>query len=50
MQITETLNERLHREFKVVIGANDLDEKLTGRLTEMQPRMQASQVCALRLT
>jgi trigger factor len=40
MQITETLSQDLHREFKVVVGSKDLDEKLTGRITEMQPRMQ----------
>jgi trigger factor len=39
MQITETLNQDLHREFKIVVGAQDLEEKLTGRLAEMQPRI-----------
>jgi trigger factor len=39
MEITETLTEDLHREFKVVVGSSDLDEKLTGRITEIQPRM-----------
>lgn len=39
MEITETLNQDLHREFKIVVGAKDLDEKLTGRLAEMQPRV-----------
>ena len=39
MLITETVSEELRREYKVVIGAKDLDERLTGRLTEMQPRI-----------
>ena len=32
MQITETISEPLHREFTVVVGATDLDAKLTGKL------------------
>lgn len=39
MQITETISEGLRREFKVVIGRDDLDAKLTNRITEMQPRV-----------
>ena len=39
MQITETLVEPLRREFTVVVGLKDLDEKLTGKITEMQPRI-----------
>src|SRR5882762_879260 len=39
MQITETLAEPLRREFTIVVGLKDLDEKLTGRITEMQPRI-----------
>ena len=39
MQITETVSEELRREYKVVVGARDLDERLTGRLAEMQPRV-----------
>jgi len=39
MQITETISEPLHREFTVVIGATDLDAKLTGKLAEMQPKI-----------
>ena len=39
MQITETVNEGLHREFKVVIPQGDLDERLTGRIEEIKPRM-----------
>jgi len=32
MQITETVNQDLRREYKIVIGAKDLDERLTGRI------------------
>jgi trigger factor len=39
MQITETVNQDLRREYKVVIPANDLEKRLTGRIAEMQPRM-----------
>jgi trigger factor len=39
MQIRETISEPLHREFNVVVALKDLDEKLTGRLAEMQPRI-----------
>ena len=39
MQITETVSEPLHREFTIVVGSKDLDEKLTGRITEMQPKI-----------
>ncbi len=39
MQITETATENLRREFKIVIGAKDLDERLTGKLTEIQPQV-----------
>jgi len=40
MQITETVSEGLRREYKVVIGATDLDQKLTGRIEEMKPGIQ----------
>jgi trigger factor len=40
MQITETVSEGLRREFKIVIGAADLDARLTGRIEEMKPDMQ----------
>jgi trigger factor len=36
MQITETVSEGLRREYKIVIGATDLDQKLTGRIEEMK--------------
>ena len=39
MQITETVSEGLHREFKVFIAKQDLDAKLTGRMEEMKPRV-----------
>ncbi len=39
MQITETLAEPLRREFTIVVGVKDLDDKLTGRVTEMQPKI-----------
>ena len=37
MQITETVSDGLRREYKIVIGATDLDQKLTGRIEEMKP-------------
>jgi trigger factor len=39
MQITETVSEALHREFKVLIARGDLDAKLTGRIEEMKPKV-----------
>jgi trigger factor len=39
MQITETVSEGLHREYKVVIAKGDLDSRLTGRLEEMKPKI-----------
>jgi trigger factor len=39
MQITETVSEGLRREYKIVIPANDLDGRLTGRIEEMKPRV-----------
>src|SRR6202008_3239734 len=39
MQITETLAEPLRREFTIVVDVKDLDERLTGKVTEMQPRI-----------
>jgi trigger factor len=39
MEITETLTQDLHREFKIIVGSSDLDEKLTGRIVEMRPRL-----------
>jgi len=39
MQITSTVSEGLRREFKVVIPQDDLSDRLTGKLAEMQPRL-----------
>jgi trigger factor len=39
MQITETVSEPLRREFTVVVPVGYLDEKLTGRIAEMQPKV-----------
>ena len=39
MQITETVNQDLRREYKIVIPANDLDKRLSGKIEEMKPRM-----------
>jgi trigger factor len=39
MQITETLAEPLRREFTIVVDLKDLDEQLTGRVAEMQPKI-----------
>lgn len=39
MQITETISEPLRREFTIVVDVKDLDERLTGRVTEMQPKI-----------
>jgi trigger factor len=39
MQITSTISEGLRREFKVVIPQNDLNDRLTGKLEEMKPRL-----------
>ena len=35
MQVTETLNDGLKREFKVVITAKDINDKLENRLQEL---------------
>lgn len=39
MQITETASEELRREYRIVIGAKDLDDRLTGRINEIQPQV-----------
>jgi trigger factor len=36
MEVTQTISEGLHREFKIVIDAGDLDARLTDRLEEMK--------------
>src|SRR5499425_1155786 len=40
MQVTETTNEGLRREFRVTLPATDLDARLTERLTEMKDRVR----------
>jgi trigger factor len=39
MEITETISEPLHRKFRIVIDADDLDTRLTGRLEEMKSQV-----------
>jgi trigger factor len=39
MQITETVSEGLRREYKVVIVASDLEQRLTGKIEEIKPRL-----------
>lgn len=40
MQVTETRTEGLHREFRVVLPAADLEAKVNARLGEMKDRVQ----------
>jgi trigger factor len=40
MQITETVNQDLRREYRIVIPQGDLDVKLNGKIEEIKPRMQ----------
>jgi trigger factor len=40
MQVTETLNDGLRREFRVVVRASDLDAKLNERLDELKDRVR----------
>jgi len=40
MQVTETLNEGLRREFRVVVPAADLDAKVNERLGELKDRIR----------
>lgn len=39
MQITETVSEGLRREYAVVIGVGDLDQRLAAKIEEIKPRM-----------
>jgi trigger factor len=39
MQITETVNEGLRREYKVVVPKSDLDTRLNSKIDEIKPRM-----------
>ncbi len=40
MQVTETLNEGLKRELKIVVDKGDMDSQVTARLEEMKPRLK----------
>ena len=40
MQVTETLNEGLKRSYRITIGADELDAKVTEKLTEAQPDIE----------
>ncbi len=40
MQVTETLNDGLRREFRVVVPAADLDAKVSARLGELKDRVK----------
>ena len=40
MQVTETNNDGLKREFKVVVPASDLDARLNDRLAKLKDRVQ----------
>ena len=42
MQITETLSDGLKRELKVVIGAKELDDRLSARLDELKDKVKLS--------
>ena len=39
MQITETLSDGLKRELKIVIAANELDERLNSKLDELKDKV-----------
>jgi len=40
MQVTETLNEGLKRELKIVVDKSDMDSQVTARLEEMKPQLK----------
>jgi trigger factor len=40
MQITETLNEGLKREYQITISGSDLESRVTGKLEEARPDIQ----------
>ena len=40
MQVTETQNEGLKRAYRMVLTAQELDDKVTGKLREAQPEVQ----------
>ena len=37
MQVTETLNDGLRRGYRMILSAQDLDDKITAKLKEAQP-------------
>ena len=39
MEITETVTDNLHREFRITVGARDLDAKLMSRLEGMKEQV-----------
>ena len=39
MQVTETVNDGLKREFQVVVEASEIDAKVDNRLAELAPTM-----------
>jgi trigger factor len=40
MQVTETLNEGLKREYRMILTAQELDDKVTEKLKEAQPEVE----------
>jgi trigger factor len=40
MQVTETLNEGLKRELKIIVAASDLEEQLASRLEQLKTQVQ----------
>ncbi|MGB1844727.1 MAG: trigger factor, partial [Thalassobaculaceae bacterium] len=40
MEVTETIAEGLKREFKVIISASEIDNKVDERLKEIAPTLQ----------
>ena len=40
MEVTETITEGLKREFKVIISASEIDNKVDERLKEIAPTLQ----------
>ncbi|MDJ0614945.1 MAG: trigger factor [Rhizobiaceae bacterium] len=40
MQVTETLNEGLKRELKIVVDKSDMDSQVTARLEQMKPQLK----------
>ena len=40
MQVTETLNDGLRRGYRMILSAQDLDDKITAKLKEAQPEIE----------